>query len=64
VLAPIGEPAATAGARAGHAGKRRGWQRRTFRHLRRQVAPTLVVDPANVPTFFLRYLGQPPPDGL
>jgi len=24
----------------------------------------LVVDPATVPTFFLRYLGQPPPDGL
>ena len=23
-----------------------------------------VVDPATVPTFFLRYLGQPPPAGL
>ena len=34
-----------------------------MRHLRRQVAPTLFVDPATVPTFFLRYLGQPPPAG-
>src|SRR5664280_2216083 len=27
-------------------------------------AGELIVDPATVPTFFLRYLGQPPPDGL
>src|SRR5664279_4331502 len=27
-------------------------------------AVELVVGPATVPTFFLRYLGQPPPDGL
>src|SRR5659263_433963 len=27
-------------------------------------AGELVVDPATVPTFFLRYLGQPPPAGL
>jgi acetyl-CoA synthetase len=66
VPAPVGEPEATAGAGSGHARKRRGWQRRTFRHLRRQVAPTLVVDPATVPTFFLRHrhLGKSPPDDL